>query len=83
MMDGFFTNAFDQMQDKEEFYKTVFMNMYSEIINPQYISLGDDVFIGDGVTIHRQRLLSRYECYCSVFRRYRRWFSRRLVGCCC
>lgn len=78
-MDNFFTNAFEKMKNKEEFYKTVIMNTFSteaerlrveyyskqfksigknakigagvKIINPQYISLGDNVIIDDGVTL--------------------------------
>ena len=78
-MDNFFTNAFEQMNNKEEFYKAVIMNTYSEeaeklrieyysrqfksvgdnvkigvgvkIVNPQYISLGNNVIIDDGVTL--------------------------------
>ena len=78
---GFFTDAFENMnpEQKESFYKTVFMQDDSDyaaelrvayyrtklrsagknlkigrgvkIVNPQYISLGDDVFIGDHVTL--------------------------------
>lgn len=78
---GFFTEAYENMtpEQKENFYKTVFMNDDSDyaaqlrveyyrtqlraagknlkigwgvkIVNPQYISLGDDVFIGDNVTL--------------------------------
>ena len=78
---GFFTDAFENMnpEQKESFYKTVFMQDDSDyaaelrvayyrtklrsagknlkigrgvkIVNPQYISLGDDVFIGDNVTL--------------------------------
>lgn len=78
-MDNFFTNAFEQMNNKEEFYKAVIMNTCSEeaeklrieyysrqfksvgdnvkigvgvkIVNPQYISLGNNVIIDDGVTL--------------------------------
>ncbi len=78
-MDKFFTNAFNNMEDKEDFYKTVIMNTYSDeaeklrieyykskfksmgenvrigagvkIVNPQYISIGDDVKIRDNVTL--------------------------------
>ena len=78
-MDNFFTNAFEQMNNKEEFYKAVIMNTCSEeaeklrieyysrqfksvgdnvkigvgvkIVNPQYISLGNNVIIDDGATL--------------------------------
>ena len=78
-MYNFFTNAFEQMNNKEEFYKAVIMNTCSEeaeklrieyysrqfksvgdnvkigvgvnIVNPQYISLGNNVIIDDGVTL--------------------------------
>lgn len=80
-MNSFFTKAFKNMRpdDKESFYKTIFLNDPSEyaiqlrqtyytkvlkfmgknvkigagvkIVNPQYISLGDNVDIGDHVTL--------------------------------
>ena len=80
-MNSFFTVAFQNMHpdDKESFYKTIFLNDSSEyamqlrrtyyaevlksmgqnvkigvgvkIVNPQYISLGDNVTIGDYVTL--------------------------------
>lgn len=80
-MDKFFTNAFNQMDDenRESFYKTVFMNDDSEyaaqlrleyyktkframgenvkigkgvkIVNPEFISVGDNVTISDHVTL--------------------------------
>ena len=80
-MNSFFTEAFERMSpdDKESFYKTVFLNDPSEyamqlrrtyytkvlkfmgknvkigasvkIVNPRYISLGDNVDIGDHVTL--------------------------------
>ena len=78
-MDHFFTNAFNALTDKEDFYKTIFMNSHSneakelrkqyygtqlksmgknvqfgagvKIINPQFISIGNDVKIGDGATL--------------------------------
>ena len=80
-MNTFFTEAFQNMHpdDKESFYKTIFLNDSSEyamqlrrtyytnvlksmgqkvkigvgvkIVNPQYISLGDNVTIGDHVTL--------------------------------
>lgn len=81
MNDYFFSKAFETMtaEQKENFYKTVFMNDDSEfaanlrleyyqtqlksigknvkigirvkIVNPQYVSIGDDVIINDDVTI--------------------------------
>jgi len=81
MNDYFFSKAFENMtaEQKENFYKTVFMNDDSEfaanlrleyyktqlrsmgknvkigskvkIVNPQYVSIGDDVNIYDDVTI--------------------------------
>jgi len=78
---GFFTDAFENMnpEQKESFYKTVFMHDDSDyaaqlrvayykttlkamgenvkigrgvkIVNPQYVSLGDNVNIGDDVTL--------------------------------
>ncbi len=78
-MENFFTNAFENLENKEEFYKSVIMNTYSaeaeklrveyyskkfksmgenvkigagvKIVNPQYISLGDNVIIGDNTTL--------------------------------
>ncbi len=78
-MDNFFTNAFENLTDKEAFYKAVFMNTDSpeaaklrvdyyktqlksmgenvrigvgvKIVNPQYVSIGNNVRICDNVTI--------------------------------
>ena len=80
-MEKFFTNAFNNMdaEEKESFYKTVFMNDDSEyaaklrveyyrtkfksmgenvtigkgvnIVNPEYVSVGNDVQICDGCTL--------------------------------
>ena len=78
-MDNFFTKAFEEIENKEEFYKTVFLNCPSDeatqirqkyyagvlkhmgknarigagvkIVNPQYISIGDDTSISDGSTL--------------------------------
>ena len=78
-MENFFTEAFGKLENQEDFYKTVFMNMSSpeagklrvayyaskmkhmgsnvtigagvKIVNPEFISLGDNVRICDGVTL--------------------------------
>lgn len=78
-MENFFTNAFENMESKEDCYKAIIMNTDSpeaekirceyyssqlksmgenvrigvgvRIINPQYISVGDNVKIQDGATL--------------------------------
>lgn len=78
-MNNYFTNAFEKLENKEEFYKAIIMNTDSQeaekircdyyslkfksmgknvqigvgvrIINPQYISVGDNVKIQDGATL--------------------------------
>lgn len=60
-MDKFFTNAFNNMDEKylESFYKTVFMNddsEYAEKLRLEYYktkfkSMGENVYIGKGVNI--------------------------------
>ncbi len=78
-MNDFFTKAFESIENKEDFYKSIVMNTRSEeaeilrtkyyagefksmgenvkigvgvkIINPQYICVGNNVTIGDNVTL--------------------------------
>ncbi len=67
-MDKFFTNAFNNMDEKylESFYKTVFMNddsEYAEKLRLEYYktkfkSMGENVYIGKGVTIKNPEFIT-------------------------
>lgn len=67
-MDKFFTNAFNNMDEKylESFYKTVFMNddsEYAEKLRLEYYktkfkSMGENVHIGKGVTIKNPEFIT-------------------------
>lgn len=67
-MDNFFENAFENMDDesRESFYKTVFMNDDSEYAaklrleyyRTKFKSMGENVYIGKGVTIVNPEFIS-------------------------
>lgn len=65
-MDSFFTDAFHNMEDKEAFYKTVFMNCdsdYAQEVRQKYYatqfkSMGENVKIGVGVKIVNPQYIS-------------------------
>ena len=67
-MDNFFENAFKNMDDesRESFYKTVFMNDDSEYAaklrleyyRTKFKSMGENVYIGKGVTIVNPEFIS-------------------------
>jgi len=63
---GFFTDTYERMQDKEEFYKSVILNMRSEegvsiradYYRMQFKSMGENVYIGAGVKIVNPQYIS-------------------------
>ncbi len=63
---GFFTDTYERMQDKEEFYKSVILNMRSEegvsiradYYRTQFKSMGENVYIGAGVKIVNPQYIS-------------------------
>ena len=65
-MDTFFTDAFHALEDKEAFYKTVFMNCESDYAQEvrqkyyatQFKSMGENVKIGVGVKIVNPQYIS-------------------------
>ena len=65
-MSNFFTDSFNKIKDKEEFYKTVFLNMRTsdaaalraDYYKTQFKSMGENVYIGAGVKIVNPQYIS-------------------------
>ena len=65
-MDNFFTNAFENFEDKEELYKAMFMNadgweaakVRIEYYKKRFKSCGENIYIGKGVSIGNPEAIS-------------------------